>query len=495
MEPASSDTNTTVTNTKTIYVDVIIPVHNAEVTIEEAVQSAMHQLVPDHLKSLFHGYRFHVNVCCYNDGSTDGSWNLLEKLEQNHAQNSTGGGSDEIVASLLIQNSAEASGRGAGYARNRAVALSTSSSSADLDENFHFLCLLDSDDTMHPHRIAEQTSYCLQIEPAVRHKTLLGCNFRRDPPDATWHYSQWANALDDDRLMLERFRELTVIQPTWFLTCKRFQEVGGYVESPPGPSDPIVIDKGERPFAPLIHPTADNHETIRLAEDLRLFHDHVHAGGVIRLHRTEEPLVMYRHSGTSQSFRTSRKLLQQLRLLAFERNILRQDPKWQHDNDNSFVIWGAGRDGKEFIKELSSDLRQRVYCFVDVDDKKLRAGKYVHRDLGVDVPIIHFSFLAADPIKQDQIVKEWERASKDEEGAGRITKTKPVSTTVDSTGQPASKKQRRQGMALSIQGLDAEKLRRLPVVVCVAMHRTNGVLEKNVAAIGRVEGETLWHFS
>ena len=35
----------------------------------------------------------------------------------------------------------------------------------------------------------------------------------------------------------------------------------------------------------------------------------------------------------------------------------------------------------------------------------------------------------------------------------------------------------------------------LPVVVCVAMYRTHGILEKNVKSIGRIEGKNLWHFS
>ena len=41
--------------------------------------------------------------------------------------------------------------------------------------------------------------------------------------------------------------------------------------------------------------------------------------------------------------------------------------------------------------------------------------------------------------------------------------------------------------------VDPKFLRRLPVVVCVAMYRTNGALESNVASIGRVEGVDLWH--
>ena len=43
--------------------------------------------------------------------------------------------------------------------------------------------------------------------------------------------------------------------------------------------------------------------------------------------------------------------------------------------------------------------------------------------------------------------------------------------------------------------LDPSVIRDLPVVVCVAMYRTNGALESNVASIGRVEGKDLWHIS
>ena len=45
--------------------------------------------------------------------------------------------------------------------------------------------------------------------------------------------------------------------------------------------------------------------------------------------------------------------------------------------------------------------------------------------------------------------------------------------------------------ASSGKSIDPEVLCQLPVVVCVAMHRTNGALERNVASIGRVEGKDL----
>jgi predicted Co/Zn/Cd cation transporter (cation efflux family) len=49
-----------------IRVDVIIPVHNAAATVEEAVNSAMDQHVPQHL--LNQAYDITVTVCCYDDG-------------------------------------------------------------------------------------------------------------------------------------------------------------------------------------------------------------------------------------------------------------------------------------------------------------------------------------------------------------------------------------------------------------------------------------------
>jgi predicted ATP-dependent endonuclease of OLD family len=37
-------------------------------------------------------------------------------------------------------------------------------------------------------------------------------------------------------------------------------------------------------------------------------------------------------------------------------------------------VWNAGRDGKNFVKGLSKEMRNRVYCLVDVDEKKIEQG-------------------------------------------------------------------------------------------------------------------------
>jgi hypothetical protein len=40
---------------------------------------------------------------------------------------------------------------------------------------------------------------------------------------------QWANSLTPTQLLTHRFRECTLIQPTWFMSRATFDLVGGYV--------------------------------------------------------------------------------------------------------------------------------------------------------------------------------------------------------------------------------------------------------------------------
>jgi hypothetical protein len=199
------------------------------------------------------------------------------------------------------------------------------------------------------------------------------------------------------------------------------------------------------------------------------------------------------------------------------------------------VIWGCGRDGKDFYKSLDPDLQQRVYCFVDVDAKKLNAGYYVdstsnrvtnqhkkddrkkgdrqsknkNKNKNIDttatrkIPIVHFSFLIPDQHERKIVQDEWkaECESMNDFFLGRIDKSKSGNKST-ATSSPATKKLKRSSSStartitkLHDRGLDQKLLYQLPVVVCVAMYRTSGVLEKNVSNINRIEGENLWHFS
>jgi len=553
-----------------VLVDVIIPVHDASETIKETVESALSQIIPEHLRDALAPYQVDVAVCCHDDASKDNSLAILQQLQQElrkqkshlHTSNKS---QNKLCNSphFFIGKSENEISRGAGYARNQAVALRTKSNSLS-SQTFHFLCLLDSDDIMKPNRIAEQLFYFISIpKQEDRDRILLGTTFVRDPPDSTWHYSSWANQLTDERLFLEKFREVTILQPTWMMTKSRFQMLGGYIEAPLSATlsdtDANISTKHNQPYK-LIHPIHDTPQTLRLAEDLRLFHAHLsftsqieisssnssddqahsnnymiqseeYKGGLVRLLRTSNPLLVYRHrKGMSQSASTPRKLLLQLRAKAFEDTIIipRSNPDLGNKNKlkqiswEKFAIWGAGRDGKDFFKALSPETRKRVICFVDVDWRKIENTKfYVNNEINAKVPILHFSDLAVD----HHVRKKWEKerhVSKSTSGKkhggshifpfGNITKEKsdinlftPKTTSKESKSyngastsiETTSLKTSGNNDALSVDEkvIDLISLSIVPVVVCVAMYRTNGVLEANVESIGRQEGRNLWHFS
>lgn len=488
-----------------IEVDIIIPVHNAAETIRETVKSALGQVGSKCLSK-----RLTIYVCCYDDGSTDDSLTILRELKVTH-ENQTEPSSHEsyseafsIQTHLLIETSSDGVGRGAGYARNRAVGMRNRSTST-----LQFLCLLDSDDIMHQSRVEEQVQALLSLPADVRKLTLLGCRFDRDPPGSTWHYTDWANKLTDERRSLERFREVTLLQPTWMIGRRQFDKLGGYIEAPhPNEGDVNIVNilKQEKSNYPgvlrLIHPEFETTKTLRVAEDLRFFHAHLHANGILRCHQSSLPLVTYRHrANMSQSSQTPRKLLLQLRARAFEDCVLENDPKWRAHADGAFVIWGAGRDGKEFLKALRSENRKRVHCFVDVDGKKIDAGHYMNREIGLKIPILHFSYLVRDDMLRERLTKDWRNGSESKDaGFGKISKSKPsqggsIPKGKETKSSQQTSKRRRLDLANCPDGLDLTLLQRLPVVVCVAMYRTNGALEHNVGLIGRTEGEDLWHFS
>ena len=492
-----------------VKVDVIIAVHNAQETIEETVKSAMNQEIPEHLiPSLpLPNTTFDVAVCCYNDASTDKSLEILYRLKEDF-ENSASLESDEsdnnLKPKILIGTAAKGtSSRGAGYARNQAAKLreldSTLAKSNDGDDDiihYHFLCILDSDDIMHPTRIAEQT--CVMM--SLSENALLGCQFDRIPKDSTWHYASWANSLSDERVWLEQFRECTLIQPTWFISKSWFESLGGWLEAPVTEEEINDLKKATSSTKyRLMHSSEfreTNSGTLRLAEDTRLFYAHLRAGGTIHLHRTSTPLVSYRHRvGMSQSSGTPRKLLMQLRAKAWEDIVFfgKQERPYSKETVWSklgFAIWGAGRDGKDFLKALSPDVASRVVCFVDVDKNKIEKIKYYENPaIGRKIPILHFSALAKNPdgCNAENVV------------FGRVSKEKNEVDFGACDGQKRNapecneRKKKKQKTQPTHHFIHPNLLPKLPVAVCVAMYRTNGALESNVASIGRTEGKDLWH--
>lgn len=226
----------------------------------------------------------------------------------------------------------------------------------------NYLCIYDVDDIMLNKRIIREYEECKRHPNAI-----VGCRFkykllliftiyyiiyRRFPEGSTWHYSDWANHLNEKELYLQQYREVTIIQPTWFMKKEIFDGVGGYIED--------------------------------VGEDINFFHSHLDLGG--ELYVIDEMLLLYRYHNESVSKRISRRELLRIRLKALERRVLN---KW-----SSFSIWGAGRDGKNFVNDLSVENQKKVKCFGDVDKKKINKY-YVNNYNGLKIPIVHYSKLTS----------------------------------------------------------------------------------------------------
>jgi hypothetical protein len=343
--------------------------------------------------------------------------------------------------------------------------------------------------------------------------------------------NEWSMTISLPLLIVDNNKQ---IQPTWFLSKDWFECIGGYLESPTLDSN---LNLRKRPKSnnseclkskadielSVLDNTASDHDsyrlvhpseilpggwenlsachdkathTLRLAEDTRFFYAHLHAGGRLHLHRTPVPLVSYRHrAGMSQSSSTPRRLLIKLRARAWEDLIFYGTSSGSRCNNakwtKGFAIWGAGRDGKEFLKALSPAVASKVICFVDVDQKKIETTKwYANPALGdIRIPILHFSMLAKRDISEE--VKFGHIDKKRCGGEQFSISTKQYAVAYDHNHKPKNGKINKNSK--SDTSIQSETLQQLPVVVCVAMYRSNGALESNVASIGRCEGVDLWH--
>eukprot|EP01043_Picozoa_sp_COSAG02_P015359 COSAG02_NODE_653_length_18827_cov_44.237826_5_plen_371_part_00 len=154
-----------------------------------------------HIGQTFDGTR---ELSVFDDGSTDTSPDKIDSWAERFR-----------AAGWSWEASRGHPNRGEGFARNCAVRQS----------HGQYICVMDADDMMQPCRIVRQ------LEVAKRHPdAIVGGGFRREPEDATWHYTTWANKLSQEQLLLQQYREVTMLHPTWFHSRAVFDAVGGYVE-------------------------------------------------------------------------------------------------------------------------------------------------------------------------------------------------------------------------------------------------------------------------
>ena len=308
-----------------IDVSVIIPVYNGESWLEECLQSVYHQT--------FAGL---LELSIYNDSSTDNTASIIEEWQHKL----TGKGIKVTVGT----GSSDASPKGVGYAKNRAVDSSCGK----------YLCFLDADDVMSPNRVEAQYNMARSLSDP----TVIGSQFKRLPVDSTERFTAWANELTPSQLYTQAYTSHgpTVIMPTWFMSRETFDRVGEFDESGKG-----------------------------TPEDLIFFYKHISLGG--KLVRVDECLLTYRYHAAAATFSVKEETIWDLRIKFIEETVLK---KW-----SSFTIWNAGKQGRQFYRNLQEVSRDKVVAFCDVDAKKIAQKVYTYQDSPKrpkpTVPIIHFS--------------------------------------------------------------------------------------------------------
>jgi ribonuclease P protein subunit RPP14 len=282
-----------------------------------------------------------LELVCFDDKSTDDSFEIIERWK------------DRLRAAgvkLVVGSSTEAEARGPGFARNHAYALSSG----------EYICHLDADDIMASTRIEKQLALAIS---RGRH-CLVGSNFNRIPEGSTPYYTDWINGLSDEGLLLEQYRECTLICPTWFMHKDVFMTIqtrlnrvnGAYLEEMPG--------------------------IRRVPEDTYFFMDHLELGGTLA--KVPEVLVTYRYTPGSWCTGTSHADLQVARLPYLQRRVLSL-PTWKQ-----FTIWGYGKDGRKFITRLPKEIAAQVVAFCDVDVQKIGMTYFI-QSCRKHIPVIKYS--------------------------------------------------------------------------------------------------------
>ena len=209
-------------------ISIIPVVKNASGFLDDALSSCIHQT-----------YR-PIELVIFDDGSTDDSLAVIGRWEKELVENGV---------RVRVQKSEAHISRGPGFARNEAVIMSSG----------EFLCHLDADDRMHPDRIRLQ----LELATEKGNNCLVGCNFDREPLDSTPFYARWLNEMDDKQLVIQQYRECTIICPSWFYHRDIFDKIAKFRSK-----------SGRRAFVE----STENERIRRIPEDMYFFLDHLSSG-------------------------------------------------------------------------------------------------------------------------------------------------------------------------------------------------------------------------
>jgi len=254
---------------------VVLPCFNARETVASSIESILEQSFTD------------FEVLCFDDGSTDGSAEVVESYA----------GRDPRIRLLRSEHVGivEALRRTCSVARGRLIAR------------------MDADDVAHPERFSKQISY-LERRPEAG---LCGTQVRtvgEEIGTGRERYEAWLNALTThEEVVRDLFVECPVAHPTLMIRREVFEAVGGYE------------DRG-------------------WAEDYDLLMRCFCAG--VRMGNVSEPLLNWRNGAGRLSLRDDRYSPANFRALK-RHYLLRTYLK----DRATFFQWGAGEVGKSWLRE------------------------------------------------------------------------------------------------------------------------------------------------
>lgn len=494
-------------------VTFIIPFLNSSSTILAALTSIEKQT-----------YKGPLEVSAFDDGSTDGSADIIRAWA-----------ATRIHIPVIIGSgvSLGASGpRGPGFARNRAAAVAKG----------EYLCFLDADDEALPMRVELQLKAALETtsNDALIGGRFIRDPPDATPKYAAWANSMTAaELLTHSWRECTLIQPTWFISRSRFQSLGGYDEVPPnlvypFLESASSTTTTSLIRGGNRGSSnsllyessfrlgavstfdeaaldnalPQIIPVDGESLTKRhlplitraplkltqeglssllpfatFPEDPIFFHRHLYYGGKGtssgRLVRVDEPVITYRYSPTSLSWRVPRSILCATRAAIFEEVILA--PRGGNANNklglHGVAIWGAGRDGKDFYNALSPFGRSRIDLFFDIDSNKI----------GNVYPI---------PVNEKRLIKKKKRL-REEGGAGagaEVLKEAEASSSatgsaITSTASTATSSATAEVEAviatprsLPIKHFSSANAATRAILVCVALDTGGEALRNNVRA-------------
>ena len=279
-------------------VSVLLPVYNEERFLEQAAESILRQT-----ESSF-------ELITVDDGSTDGSRALLERLAARDRRIKLLHQPHKGIVAALNRGMRQASGR--------------------------YVARMDADDLSHPERLRLQAGY-LDLHPDIgmvgSRVEYLG-DAARNRGLAV--FVEWSNSLTESRdIELYRFVETPFVHPSVMFRRELTGQLGTYRDGP-------------------------------FPEDYEMWLRWIEAG--VRMAKLEETLLSWRDRPRRLTRTDSRYSVE-----AFYRTKAPYVYRWLEKHNPrhpAVIVWGSGRTSRQRLRFLT-DLGVRVEAYIDIDPRKI----------------------------------------------------------------------------------------------------------------------------